>query len=87
VGAPSQAANTTVEGYAFMVGGPTLGLLPNLHLDVDGTPAATAVKGGRAGDAFGSHLVVDDFNQDGILDMVIGAAGAKSLYLFLGPLQ
>jgi hypothetical protein len=82
VGSPTSGA-----GMAFMVGGPTLQVLPALRLEADGRPAATAVSGDHDGDNFGSHVLLDDFNHDGILDMVVGAAGPKTLYFFQGPLQ
>jgi hypothetical protein len=81
-GAPSAGA-----GMTFLVGGPTLSVRPALRLDANGLPAVAAVSGDRAGDGFGSHLVLDDFNADGVIDMVVGAAGAKTLYWFQGPLQ
>jgi hypothetical protein len=88
LGAPSsQPAASPGSGMTFAVGGPTLSVLPSLVLDTDGRPAAVAVSGDKSGDAFGSHLLIDDFNQDGLLDMVVGAAGNKTLYLFQGPLQ
>jgi FG-GAP repeat len=81
-GAPSSGS-----GMAFLVGGPTLQVRPSLRLEADGNPAAAAVSGDHDGDGFGSHLLLDDFNHDGVLDLVVGAAHAKTLYLFPGPLQ
>jgi hypothetical protein len=94
LGAPSPSpANppamfTPSNGSLFLVRGPTLAALPNgtVLFQDDGTPAASIATGDHTGDQFGSHVLVADFNQDGILDLAVGAAKAKLVYIFAGPL-
>jgi hypothetical protein len=87
LGAPSLLPKDAPgSGAAFIVGAPTLGVLPIMKLQSDGQPAASTIAGDRTGAAFGSHLIIDDFTQDGIDDLVIAAAAEKTVYLFQGPL-
>jgi hypothetical protein len=91
LGAPSTIpadGMTMGPGAVFIVRAPTLQSFPTMRLDADGKPAASAIAGDRNGDAFGALMLVDDFTQDGLPDLVVAApqSNGKIIYLFKGPL-
>jgi len=70
VGAPGEAPGADPKsGYIFIFKGTRSGLQPNRGIDQKG-------KGNNeAGDEFGTALAAGDFDNDGAIDLVVGAPG------------
>jgi hypothetical protein len=84
-GAPSSAASAAA-GAVYVVRGANLQTAPVLQLDAAGRPAAAALAGAHAGDAFGAGVAVGDFDQDGWADLAVAAGAARSILIYRGPL-
>jgi hypothetical protein len=80
LGAPGDA------GAAYLVNGASLRAVPSMEIADDGQPAAAALAGEKQGDRFGSQMASGDFDGDGALDLAVGADGAKTIFIFRGPL-
>ena len=81
-GAPPDAGAATQDptaGAALLVRGASLASQASLLLDAMGHPAAAVLFGDLSGSGFGSHIVVGDFDQNGVRDVAIVAARSSTV--------
>jgi hypothetical protein len=78
IGAPTEGEVDAPTGVAYVLEGTASGT-------VDLSEAAARIAGISEGDQAGSAVACGDVGGDGIGDLLIGAVGANTVYLFRGP--
>jgi hypothetical protein len=77
VAAPYHGDDDGVQGRVYILSGD-----PSVSGSVSVGDAATTIDGSTAQDRLGSAMASGDWNDDGLADLVVGAAGAGQVYFF-----